>query len=144
MIAEHVDPLIETIESIVAVMDEESAILSQHGPVPGIEELGAAKTRLAGRMELQVAQLFRAWPAWTSELVGEDRSRLSVAYDVLHRTSALNSAILERHIDLSTEMLAAVGKEIERQSGRGTTTYGRYGQVHSTATRAPLSVNTRY
>jgi flagellar biosynthesis/type III secretory pathway chaperone len=140
---ESISALLDSINALIAVMEEESETLALYGPRTGIAELGAAKTRLVARMEGQLAKLNRDNPAWHRDMDSEIRDELTAAYNDMHNASVINSAILERQIDLSSEMLAAVGLEIERLTGRGATTYGSGGKVKTARGRPPLSINTQ-
>jgi flagellar biosynthesis/type III secretory pathway chaperone len=140
---ESISSLLDSINALIAVMEEESESLALNGPGESIAELAEAKGRLVSRMEGQIAKLNRENAAWHRDMESETRAELTAAYDDLHKASVVNSDILERQIDLSTEMLAAVGLEIERLTGRGATTYGRGGQVRIAKGRPPLSINTQ-
>lgn len=137
------DQLVDTICAMIAVMEEESETLALHGPVESIAELAQAKARLAARMEEQLARMNRHNPHWHKDIDDDARRKLGDTYSDLHSACAVNSEILERQIDLSTEMLCAVGKEIERLTGHNATTYGRGGKVRRGQGKPPLSVNTR-
>lgn len=138
-----IQALVDTINALIAVMEEESEALALHGPVGPIAELAQAKARLAARMDQMIAALNREAPGWHTDMAKDDRASLASAYSDLHSACAVNSDILERQIDLSSEMLSAVGLEIERLTGHGSTTYGRGGKVRTAKGRPPMSINTR-
>lgn len=136
-------PLLTSIHALIAVMEEESETLALLGPVAPVTELAQAKARLASRMDREVARLNRETPGWQDALHGDARRQLAVACNDLHAASVVNSEILERQIDLSSDMLAAIGLEMERLTGHGATTYGALGKVRKGKGRSPLSVNTQ-
>lgn len=141
------DDLIETLYALVRLMEEESERLAATGPEPGLAELAQAKIRLTDRLDLLCARLTEeSGPGtdWMATLEDEERARLAEASAALREAATVNSAVLERQIDLSAELLREVGREMERLTGRRSTTYGRHGGLHSRDSRAPLSINRKY
>lgn len=141
---EQIARLIDTMLALIRVMEEESELLAVSGPTGEIGVRAQAKVRLAARMDQLCAALHRDNPEWMSTLTGEDREEFAEASEELHRIAAINSEILERQIDLSTEMLQAVGKELERLTGRRGTVYSRLGDIRRMQSSMPLSINQRY
>lgn len=135
--------LIDTMIDLIRLMEEESELLAVSGPRAATDALAQAKIRLTSRMEAQCAALHRLNPDWLNALQGNDRLAFSETTEELHRAATVNSAILERQIDLSTEMLAAIGNELERITGRGGAVYSRRGAVKRGGSRPPVSVNSR-
>ena len=135
--------LIDTMIDLIRLMEEESELLALSGPRAATDALAQAKIRLASRMEAHCATLHRLNPDWMMALEGDDRLAFSETSEDLHRAATVNSAVIERQIDLSTEMLAAVGKELERVTGRGGATYSRRGAVRRSGSRPSVSVNSR-
>jgi hypothetical protein len=127
--------LIDTMIDLVRLMEEESEALAVSGPRAATEAMAQAKIRLAARMEAQCTQLHRLDPRWIEALEGDDRRSLA---------ATVNSAILERQIDLSSEMLAAVGKELARVTGRQGATYSKRGKVRRARSSPPVSVNGKF
>ncbi len=136
--------LIDTLYALIRIMEEESETLALSGPTSAIAELAQAKVRLAARMEQICARLHRHSATWMEDLQGEERAQFAEATEELHKAATVNSDILERQIALSTDMLSAVGLELERISGRSGTTYGRLGDIRRKQATLPLSVNQRY
>lgn len=135
--------LIDTMIDLIRLMEEESEALAISGPRAATEALAQAKVRLASRMEAHCATLHRLNPDWMMALEGDDRLAFSETSEDLHRAATVNSAVLERQIELSTEMLSAVGKELERVTGRGGATYSWRGAVRRNRSRPAMSVNSR-
>lgn len=144
------DPLpviIDTINTLICIMEEESETIALPGARPDpqrdLAELALAKSRLAGRLEQLTNGLARENPYWMKQMDDVTRGQLTKAYTDLHTASVVNADVLERQIDLSTELLAAVGMEIERLTGHGSKTYGVKGDMRRAKGRPPLSINTR-
>lgn len=142
--SEALAALIDTMIDLVRLMEQESEALALSGPRAATEALAQAKIRLASRMEAQCAALHRLDPCWMTALEGDDRRSFAEMSEELHLAATVNSAILERQIDLSSEMLAAVGKELERVTGRGGATYSRRGAVKRARSSPPVSVNGKF
>ena len=136
--------LLDTMIDLIRLMEEESELLALSGPRGNIEAIAQAKIRLANRMEAQSAALSRASPGWIEALEGDDRRALAETSEDLHRAATVNSAVLERQLELSAEMLSAVGKELERVTGRCGATYSRRGDVRCRRSSPPLSVNGKF
>ena len=143
-ISDAVAALLDTMIDLIRLMEEESEHLALSGPRGNIEAIAQAKIRLADRLEAQCAALYRLDPVWMEALDGDDRRAFTETNEDLHRAAAVNSAILERQIDLSAEMLRAVGMELARVTGRGGATYSRRGAVRRTKSSPPLSVNEKF
>lgn len=136
--------LIDLMIDLIRLMEEESDLLAYSGPRAKIESIAQAKIRLTSQMEAQCAALYRCDPRWMEALKGDDRRSFAETSADLHMAATVNAAILERQIDLSTEMLSAVGKELERVTGRGGATYSRRGTVKRARSSPPLSVNGKF
>lgn len=136
--------LLDTMIDLIRLMEEESELLALSGPRGNNEAIAQAKIRLANRMEAQCAALYRLDPGWMEALEGDDRRAFAETSEDLHRAATVNSAILERQIDLSAEMLSAVGRELERVTGRGGATYSRRGAVRRMKSSPPLSINGKF
>lgn len=117
MIAGHVESLIDIMHGLIAVMEEESERIALCGPSAAAGELSSSKTRLAGRMEEQVARLVRMRADWGDVLDEELRARLSDVYADLYAASVVNSEVLEFQIDPSTEMPDAIAHRAGRIAG---------------------------
>ena len=143
VVDELVGALLDTIDSLVGVMEEESDSLARHGRCPGIAELAAAKARLVDMLESGTAQLSRQSPGWIDTLAPEDRDMLTGRVARLRDAAAVNAQVLDRQIALTNEMMAAVGVEMQRQTGRRSEAYSAQGQVSLREANAPLSINYR-
>lgn len=135
--------LIDTIDSVVGVMEEESDNLALHGRCPGIAELAKAKSRLVDMLEGATAQLFRQSPDWIEALAADERAMLTTRVGLLRDAAAVNAEVLTRQIALTAEMMAAVGVEMQRLTGRRSEAYSAQGQVSLREVNAPLSINYR-
>ena len=62
------DELIGFIDSLVALMEEETASLMRHGPYKEHKEVVDAKLRLATRLETLIVRLGRENPHWMDAL----------------------------------------------------------------------------
>lgn len=136
--------LLDTMIDLIRLMEEESELLALSGPRGTIEAIAQAKIRLADRMEAQCAALYRLDPGWMEALAADDRRTFAETSEDLNRAATVNSAILERQIGLSAEMLDAVGKELERVTGRGGTTYSRRGAMRRPRSSPPLSIDGKF
>ena len=135
--------LIDTIESLVALMREETERLLSPGPTGNLEELAAAKARLVGWIDARTTQLDREQPGWLDRLEPASREALTQAVAELRDVSAENAKALERQIHLSIEMLDAITAEARRLSGTRTETYCPRGGVSRIQSATPISINTR-
>lgn len=138
-----IEELLDHMASLTAIMEEESDRLVAPGRVPDLSEMAAAKTRLVGSLEAKLAQLSRERPSWMEELEKADRSRLAAAVAVLRDASLVNADVLERQIELSTELMSAIAQEAQRLMGTRKTTYGAHGGLLGMDLPAPISLNTR-
>lgn len=143
-LGEPLAALIDTMIDLVRLMEEESEALAVSGPRAATEAMAQAKIRLAARMEAQCAQLHRLDPRWIEALEGDDRRSFAEVNEDMHLAATVNSAILERQIDLSSEMLAAVGQELARVTGRQGATYSKRGKVRRARSSPPVSVNGKF
>lgn len=135
--------LIDLMRSLTTIMQEETAKLRSPGPHADLSELAGAKIRLVAALEARTAELARTQPDWVEKLDPDLRDDLAAALVDLRDVSAINAEVLERQIDLSSEMMAAVAAEARRVAGTHSTTYGAAGGVFRTDMAAPISVNAR-
>ncbi len=139
MIAKFLD----TANSLVALMRDETHDLEAAGQHPDHDEIAAAKMRLVATLETEVSRLNREEPEWLSKLGENDRSTLSEAMGVLRDTAENNQVILKRHLDLSTQLIDAVSYEAKRVTGNGGISYQSSGAIAPHDKSSPISVNTR-
>lgn len=132
---------VDTIDSLVALMREETDRLLSPGPVGDLEELAAAKARLVGWLETRMVQLQREQPNWIERLEPEAREALNRSMAELRDVSAENANALERQIRLSVEMLEAITTEARRLSGTRTEIYCPRGDVSRIQLATPISIN---
>lgn len=135
--------LIDTIDSLTCVMEEESDSLALYGRCPGIAELASAKSRLVDMLEGGTAHMFRQSPGWIEALPQDEREVLSTRVGRLRDAAAVNADVLQRQILLTGEMMAAVGVEMQRLTGRRSEAYSALGHVSLREANAPLSINYR-
>ena len=138
-----IEELLDHMSSLTAIMEEESDRLVAPGRVPDLSAMAAAKTRLVGSLEARLAQLARQRSDWMEELDETDRSRLAASVAVLRDASMVNADVLERQIELSTELMAAIAQEAQRLMGTRKATYGAHGGLLGVDLPAPISLNTR-
>lgn len=138
-----VDDLMDIIASLTAIMEEETDRLALPGPFPDLAELVGAKVRLAARLEMRIAERTRATPEWLAALGVDDRARIAAAMRVMHEAARINAEILERHITLAGEMMAAVSGEVQRLIGARNATYGSRGALRQLEQGVPIAVNAR-
>jgi|GEM_PF-559356 len=144
IIADPLTELVGTMNALIQLMEQESEALAVVGPHAGLAALARAKLRLVAHMDQITAKLRRGQTDWIEALEGDDRDRFAEASEALFQAASVNSAVLERQIDLSGEMLQAVGQEMERLTGRRSTTYSRLGDVRRAQAHMPLTINQRY
>ncbi|MFT3977473.1 MAG: flagellar protein FlgN [Sphingomonas bacterium] len=136
--------LLDAMESLTAIMAEETDQLTRAPYHPGLPELANAKLRLTGRIETEIARMKREAPDdWAERIAPEEREKLAAASQSLREASAANADILARQIDLSAEMMAAIAAEAQRLSGRRSTVYEASGGIGGMDVPAPISVNAR-
>lgn len=143
-IAEPLTELIGTMYALIDIMAQESEALAAAGRHTGLAELARAKLRLVAHMDQVTAKLGRGSDDWIEALEGGERDSFAKASEALFQAARTNSTVLERQIDLSSEMLHTVGLELERLTGRRSTTYSRLGDVRRAQTKMPLTINQRY
>jgi flagellar biosynthesis/type III secretory pathway chaperone len=136
--------LIDAMVSLTALMEEESEKLARKAYVPELGEIAAAKLRLTGRIEADVARLKRErTDNWAEAIEPEFREPLAEASRNLRDASAVNQQILSRQIELSVEMMGAIAAEAQRLTGTRSTTYGACGGLGGMDAPAPISINAR-
>ena len=132
---------IDTIVSLTAIMEEETARLLSPVRHRDFAEMAAAKIKLVATLETMTAAHERTGTDWMATLDDEGREALSAAIRHLGAAAQVNARVLERQIDLSTEMMGAVATEARRLSGTRSAIYGASGIVSRTEVATPISVN---
>ena len=134
--------IVDIVQSLTAIMEEESDKLVAPSRHSDLGELAAAKTRLVAALEARLAQLGRERGNWLGELDGAEREQLGAAMQCLRDASRANATILARQIELSTEMMAAVAAEAQRLTGSRNATYSARGGLLRMDQATPISLNT--
>lgn len=132
---------IDIVTSLTAIMEEETARLLAPGRHADFAEMAAAKIKLIAAIELKTSEHDRTRAEWLSTLDDEMRDSLTNAIRDLGTASEANARVLERQIDLSTEMMEAVATEARRLSGMRGAIYGASGMLYRTELATPISVN---
>ena len=135
-----IDALLENIRSLVAIMDEETDLLTS-GRRDAAAELAQAKLKLTAQLEKQIAERDRECLDWRERLDSADRDSLAKETDVLHRSAAENACVLQRQIELSRELLDAIAAEAKRLGGAQSETYAPGGALKRVDMPAPISIN---
>jgi flagellar biosynthesis/type III secretory pathway chaperone len=136
--------MIDVMTSLALIMDEESKRLRGHERALDLSELAAAKIRLVSQLEEILARRNRQQPEWTEEMDVETRERLTLCLSDLRTASIANAGILERQIELSMEMMAAIADEARRMAGNRAYTYGARGDLATMDLATPISFNSEY
>jgi flagellar biosynthesis/type III secretory pathway chaperone len=139
-----IDNLIDVIASLTLIMREETDQLMSRAKNSSLAELAAAKLRLVGVLESELARIDREDANWADTVDDATREKLFATLFALGDASSANAAILERQIDLSVELIGAIATEAKRLAGRSTTTYGERGDLSMFDPTAPISINSRY
>ena len=134
--------LTDTVRSLTGLIRQETALLAAGGGTE-VKEIAMAKQRLAASLEQQLATLDREQPNWHEDLPVERRPEMAAAMSDLAGAAAQNKQVLARHIELSRELLGAIGAEARRLSGASNETYGAAGTVMRSEVPAPFAVNAR-
>jgi hypothetical protein len=135
--------LIDVITSLTLIMTEETERLKARDR-EDLTELATVKIRLTGVLEGDLARLNREQPGWADALEGDVREALSSSLIALGEASAANAAVLERQIDLSIELMAALAAEARRLSKKRAETYGSTGLLSPIDLATPISVNSQF
>lgn len=135
--------LIDVIRSLCYLMEQESDALATSGRMASLAETAAAKIRLVGQLDAELARLARATPGWQDTLDEAERREIADAVEHLRDAAAINADVLERQIEFSIELMAAIAEEAQRLSGRRSQTYAASGDLAGIALPSPISINTR-
>lgn len=137
-----IEDLIDIIASLTQIMTEETSRLESKGRLGETQAMVEAKLRLVAALEVRSAQVARQGEEWLANIDPALRQALTAALAGLCAASHPNRRIIERQIDLLTEMMGVVAAEAQRQSGARSATYGSKGALHRTDIPAPISINT--
>ena len=139
-----VSELVDLVQSLAALMREETEMLRTGGRFGGIHEIAGAKARLVGALESRTAELDRLDANWLDALEPDAKADLTVALGELKDASGPNAEALARQIDLTTEMMAAVTAEAKRITGTRHSVYGARGDLSRIDLPTPISHNSHY
>ena len=143
MASDNAAELADVMTSLTAIIEEETGKLLSPGRHSDMREMADAKARLVASLESRNARLARERPNWMAELDGEDHASLTACVRALSEASILNARVLQRQIELSTEMMAAVAAEAQRLTGTRGATYGERGTLFRTDQATPISLNAK-
>lgn len=132
---------IDIVTSLIAIMEEETARLLAPGRHSDFAEMAAAKIKLVAALELKTSEHARTRVEWLAELDDETREQLTASIRHLGAAAQVNARVLERQIDLSSEMMGAVAAEARRLSGMRSAIYGASGILSRTELATPISIN---
>lgn len=132
---------IDILTSLTAIMEEETAVLLAPGRYSDFAEMAAAKIKLVAAIEIKTAGHARTRAEWLATLDDATREALFAAIRHLGTAAQVNARVLERQIDLSTEMMGVVAAEARRLSGMRSAVYGASGVLCRTELATPISVN---
>lgn len=135
--------IIDLMRSLTNIMDDETLSLAEPGRTSGVAELAAAKGRLVAQLETELVRLRRETPDWLELIAPEVRAQLAEASAALRDASTVNARALERQIELSVEMMAAIAAEAQRVTGKRSASYGANGALAGMSLPTPISINAR-
>lgn len=138
------DMMIDIMTSLTDIMKEESELLRGRERAPSLPELAAAKARLVGQLDELLARRNRLQANWLEALDAEEQAALKHCLSQLQAASALNRDILERQMELTSELLGAITQEARRIAGNRTFTYGAEGHLAKAEAPTPISFNSEY
>lgn len=136
--------IIDIMSSLTLIMNEEVARLQTRQHNNDLNELVTVKLRLTGLLEQEMARLNRSQPDWASALEEQERDRLSETLVELTKASAANASLLERQLELSSEMMEALATEARRLAGKRASTYCAEGGLSPLDLATPISINSHY
>ena len=132
---------LDCLKSLMVVMRQETECLLNPSRSNELQELVAAKQRLAGQLAEEAARLAREG-AMQVETEGEDSAdSLPALIASLEEVSKENMEALQRQIDLSDDMMRAVIHQVQRSCGSGRATYGATGSIGGNRPPGPVSIN---
>ncbi|PNU02735.1 flagellar biosynthesis protein FlgN [Novosphingobium guangzhouense] len=133
--------IIEVMTSLSSIMREETRALEGGTRALDLAELASAKARLVGTLEERLARAGRQEPGWTAQLDAATRESFTQALGELRAASMVNAALLERHIELSADLMGAISSEAKRATGNRAYTYGATGNLARADLTTPISLN---
>lgn len=141
---DHPAQLVEIMTSLAAVMRQETHGLESGLRSADLGELAQAKARLVGTLDERLARAERQEPGWMTTLRADVKQALADAAGELRAASMVNAALLERHIELSNEIMEAICAEAKRASGSRAYAYGASGTLARADMTTPISFNSEF
>lgn len=138
-----IESLLDISGSLSRLMHEEGSALLQHGRCAEHEQIVAAKRRLVGLLDGEIARLNRENPDWLEQLDEDAAAALRTAVGDLSEAASSNARIVDRQLSLSSEMIAAVAAEARRLSGNRGFSYLETGGMMLREGTSPISINTQ-
>ena len=138
-----IENILDVSASLTRLMGDEDAALLNIGRCAEHEQIVAAKRRLAGQLDGEIARLNREQPDWLQQLDEDAGAALRASVADLREAAAANARIVERQLSLSNDMIAAVAEEARRLSGNRGFSYQETGAMTHRDGTSPISVNTR-
>ncbi len=136
--------LVDLISSLTTVLAEETELLRRRADLVEIREMVLLKQRLVGLLELAIAQQIRAHGDWLSQEDQETRDNFVPLVAALNEAASENAAMLERQLEITTEMISALADEARRVVGRRASTYRAAGDMTPMDVAPPISFNTQF
>ncbi|EZP80173.1 MULTISPECIES: flagellar biosynthesis protein FlgN [Novosphingobium] len=133
--------IVGVMTSLSSVMREETRALESGIRALDLAELASAKARLVGTLEEHLARVTRQEPGWTAQLDAPLRESFTEALGELRAASMVNAALLERHIELSADLMGAIASEAKRLTGNRAYAYGARGTLARADLTTPISLN---
>lgn len=137
-------PLIDLMASLTTVIEDEAAAIGHHANSTMLRDLVEIKQRLTGLLERELARLTRLDPHWVSALDGEDRAAAVAALDRLTAASDAGAVLVRRRLDMTGELIGALGDEARRVAGRRASTYDGDGDLTPPDAAPPISFSLNY
>jgi flagellar biosynthesis/type III secretory pathway chaperone len=138
------DDMIELMTSLTMVLTEETDQLRRQTGNNELRELASVKNRLVGMLQYELAQRERLDPEWPLQIDDQSRDTLRGVVKTLAEASAANRAVLQRQLELTSEMIDALAQEARRTSGRRASTYQADGDLTPLDLAPPISINSHY
>ncbi|MEE4452355.1 flagellar biosynthesis protein FlgN [Novosphingobium resinovorum] len=133
--------VIAIMTSLSSVMREETQRLETGTRALDLAELASAKARLVGTLEERLARAGRQAPGWSAGMDAPLRETFAEALGELRAASMVNAALLERHIELSADLMGAISAEAKRLTGNRAYAYGASGNLARADLTTPISLN---
>lgn len=136
--------MIEVMTSLTAILEEETNLLRDHAGNSDLRQMAGMKNRLVGVLQRELATMERLDPNWASHLDDETYETVTHVLIALNEASAANRALLQRQLELTTEMIDALANEARKTSGRRASTYRPDGDLTPMDLSPPISINSHY